>query len=126
MFARIGASNSCYRGSDCLRRFSKECGASNAESLTSTKLRKHIATMSQVLSLRSDELDLLAGFMGHDIRVHRDFYRLPSSTLQVAKISKLLLAVESGKITSLMGKNLDDIKVDVEGWSHLKHCFFYI
>ena len=80
--------------------------------------------MSQVLSLRSDELDLLAGFMGHDIRVHRDFYRLPSSTLQVAKISKLLLAVESGKITSLMGKNLDDIKVDVEGWSHLKHCFF--
>ena len=111
------------RSSDCLRRFSKECGARTPGSLTSTKLRKHIATMSQMLSLRKHELDLLATFLGHDIRVHREFYRLPEQTLQVAKVSKLLIAMERGETVTLQGRNLDDIDVDVPGQS-LMLCEF--
>ena len=38
--------------------------------------------------------------MGHDISVHRGFYRLPSATLQLAKVSKLLNAVETGNLTA--------------------------
>ena len=106
------------RSSDCLRKFSRECGAKNANTLTSTKLRKHIATMSQMLSLREHELDLLATFMGHDIRTHREFYRLPEETLQVAKVSKLLLAMENGQVASLQGRNFDDVDVDVPGAPH--------
>ena len=53
--------------------------------------------------------------MGHDIRVHREFYRLPEETLQVAKVSKLLLAMERGELASLQGRNLDDVNVDVPG-----------
>ncbi|ESO91856.1 hypothetical protein LOTGIDRAFT_163215 [Lottia gigantea] len=77
VFARCGQSTTPLRSSDILRKFAKECGAKNPEHLTSTSLRKHIATVSQILSLKENEMDALAGFLGHDIRVHREFYRLP-------------------------------------------------
>lgn len=114
LFARPYAF-SCYRGSDCLRHFSKACGAKSPESLTSTKLRKQTGTLSQVLNLTNTELDQLAGFLGHDIRVHRQFYRLPEGTLQLAKISKVLMALEQGRLAEFKGKTLDDISIDPGG-----------
>ena len=114
VFARRGSLEP-IRSSDCLRKFSRECGARNPASLTSTRLRKHVATMSQMLCLREHELDLLAAYMGHDIKVHREFYRLPEETLQVAKVSKLLLAMERGELASLQDRNFDDVNVDVPG-----------
>ncbi|KAK0146646.1 hypothetical protein N1851_014043 [Merluccius polli] len=51
-------------------------------------------------------MDQLANFLGHDIRIHREFYRLPDKTLQLAKISKVLLALESGRLAEFHGKNL--------------------
>lgn len=102
-----------YRGQDCLRTYGNECGAQNPELLRSTQLRKHVATLSQVLNLRDHELDQVADFLGHDIRVHREYYRLPEATTQLAKISKLLLAMEKGCLTDLQGKTLEEI--DIEG-----------
>ncbi|XP_034092633.1 uncharacterized protein LOC117559977 isoform X2 [Gymnodraco acuticeps] len=118
LFARPSAFT-CYRGSDCLRYFAKACGAKNPESLTSTKLRKQTGTLSQVLNLTNTELDLLADFLGHDIRVHRQFYRLPEGTLQLAKISKLLMALEQGRLAEFQGKTLDDISIDPEENVHM-------
>ncbi|XP_071849955.1 uncharacterized protein [Apostichopus japonicus] len=100
---------------DCLRKYSIDCGASHPELIRSSKLRKHVATMSQILSLKENELDLLAAYMGHDIRIHRDFYRLPESTLQVAKVSKILIMMEEGTISKFKGKALDEIDVSLEG-----------
>ncbi|KAH3805408.1 hypothetical protein DPMN_133711 [Dreissena polymorpha] len=37
--------------------------------------------------------------MGHDIRTHREYYRLPEGTLEVAKFSKILHQLNIGKIT---------------------------
>ncbi|KAK7884429.1 hypothetical protein WMY93_027552 [Mugilogobius chulae] len=114
LFARPQAC-SYFRGSDCLRHFAKMCGAKNPESLTSTKLRKQTATLSQVLNLSNTELDQLADFLGHDVRVHRQFYRLPEGTLQLAKVSKILMALEQGRMAEFKGKGLDDITIDPEG-----------
>lgn len=82
---------------------------------TSTRLRKHIATISQVLNLQENESDQLADFLGHDIRVDRQYYRLPQGTLQLAKMSKVLLAVEKGTLSQYKGQALDDIEIDPEG-----------
>ncbi|XP_057206215.1 uncharacterized protein LOC130564266 [Triplophysa rosa] len=101
-----------YRGQDCLRIYADECGAQNPELLRSTQLRKHVATLSQILNLRNHELDQVADFLGHDIRVHREYYRLPEATTQLAKISKLLLAMEKGSLTSLQGKTLEEIDIE--------------
>ncbi|XP_074530856.1 uncharacterized protein LOC141793879 [Halichoeres trimaculatus] len=113
MFARPGAL-SAYRGGECIQKFARESGAKNPEALTSTKLRKHIATMSQVLNLQENESDQLADFLGHDIRVHRQYYRLPQGTLQLAKMSKVLLAVEKGTLSQYKGQALDDIEINPE------------
>lgn len=86
LFARPGAS-SAFNGRDAIHKFTQECGAKCPEALSQTKLRKHIATMSKVLNLEENEADQLADFLGHDIRVHREYYRLPEGTLQLAKMS---------------------------------------
>ncbi|KAI4793452.1 hypothetical protein KUCAC02_032708 [Chaenocephalus aceratus] len=105
---------SCYRGQDCLRLHASKCGAKHPEHLRLLHLRKHVATLSQVLHLKNNELDQVADFRGHDIRVHQDFYRLPVPTTQLAKISKLLLSMEKGQLSSIRGKSLDEIDIEDE------------
>lgn len=101
-----------YRGQDCLRIYANDCGAQSPELLRSTQLRKHVATLSQVLNLKNHKLDQVADFLGHDIRVHREYYRLPEATTQLAKISKLLLAMEKGTLGNLQGKTLEEIEIE--------------
>ncbi|XP_076128614.1 uncharacterized protein LOC143117439 isoform X1 [Alosa pseudoharengus] len=57
-------------------------------------------------------MDQLADFLGHNIAVHRKFYRLPEGTLQLAKVSKVLMAMERGCLMDYKGKNLDEIEID--------------
>lgn len=100
-----------FRGSDVLRKYSVECGAKQPHTLTSTKLRKHIASTAQVVSLKENELDSLASFLGHDLCVHTNFYRLPSDVIEIARVSKLFLAAEKGNLASFSGKHLSDIEI---------------
>ncbi|KAK2814261.1 hypothetical protein Q5P01_000663 [Channa striata] len=74
-----------------------------------------MATMSKVLHLKDNEMDDLADFLGHYTRVHRQYYRLPEGTLQLAKISKVLLALEQELLHEFKGRNLDEISIDLQG-----------
>ena len=85
----------------------------NPEAITSTHLRKHIATVCKVLHLKEKELDWLAWHMGYDRRIHREYYRLHESTTELAKVSKILAIVDEGSISKWIGKPLDQIDVDV-------------
>ncbi|XP_067296597.1 uncharacterized protein [Pseudorasbora parva] len=117
LFARPGVMTN-IRGCDCLRKYANESKAENPELLRSTKLRKQVATLCQLLDLSEQELEQVARFMGHDIRVHRDFYRQTDKTFQIAKISKLLFAMEQGTET-LRGKNLNTLHPSVCGESSI-------
>jgi len=103
---------SYFRGSDVLRKFAVQCNAKRPASLTSTNLRKSVACMAQVLSLKEHEMESLASFMGHDIRVHTQFYRLPLDVVQVARVAKIFLAAEQGRISEYAGKQLSEISID--------------
>ena len=92
VFDATRGSSGYIRGSDVLRYSSEECGAQHAAQLRSTSLRNHVATLSQVLNLREHELDQLARYMGHETRIHREFYRLPHDVYQPAKVAKVLMA----------------------------------
>lgn len=100
-----------HRGQDCLRIHANQCSAKHPEHLRSTQLTKPVATLSQVLNLKNNKLDQVADFLGHDIRVHWDFYRLPVPTTQLAKISKLLLSMEKGHLSSQQGRSLDETEL---------------
>ena len=67
----------------------------------------------KVLALKEGELEWLSNHLGHDIQVHKDFYRLHDSTIEIAKVSKLLIAADQGQISTLQGKSLSEI--DIEG-----------
>ena len=94
----IANSDGHMRGSDTLRKLSMETPLKKPLLLRSTKLQKQIATLSQLVNLSENEQDVLAQFMGHDLKTHRDYYRLPSGTIQVSKVAKLLLQLESGTV----------------------------
>ena len=86
----------------------------NPKAITSTHLRKHIATVCKVLHLEEKELDWLAWHMGCDIRILREYYRLHESTTELAKVSKILAIVDEGSISFVDWEaNLDQIDVDV-------------
>ena len=110
VFARP-LSSTPLRASLCLHDLAVECCAASPENLTNTRLRKHISTTSQILNLQVCDLDILPSFLGHNIHVHCNFYRLPQETLQLAKVCKIL-AYDRGQIASYKGKNLDEIQLD--------------
>ena len=115
LFARPGRSQFPYRGTDCIRQFASECGAKHPETITSTKLRKQLATLAQILNLNETSQDILATFQGHDIRVHREYYRLQDNALQIAKVSKVLHALNNGSISMYKGCNFDEIEFEETG-----------
>ncbi|XP_042276988.1 uncharacterized protein LOC121903728 isoform X1 [Thunnus maccoyii] len=52
---------SAYNGSDCIQKYVKECGAKDPEALKSAKIRKHYATMLQLINLDENEADQIFG-----------------------------------------------------------------
>jgi len=46
--------------------------------------------------------------MGHDLTIHNEYYRLPDETLQISRVRKILLAMESRKLHELKGKSLKE------------------
>lgn len=123
----LPSSENYIRGSDALRNASRVCGAEHPDTLTSTSLRKHVATVTQVLNLKDNELDMLAKFMGHDIRVHREFYRLPSDVLQTSQLAKIFMLMESGDLAAHKGKSLAELMVMVtDDSSEISECSCHV
>jgi len=112
VFAKASDSMQAVRGWACLRACASRIELERPELITSTKLRKYVATLSQLMDLKSNELDWLARHLGHDINVHREFYRLQHSSLELAKVSRMLIAVDEGNATEFAGKSLHEIKLD--------------
>ncbi|KAB0804418.1 hypothetical protein PPYR_01388 [Photinus pyralis] len=83
------------------------------EAISSNKLRKHIATVTQILNLSKEDIAQFSKFMGHTEKTHADFYELPVDIYQTAKVSKLLLMMEKGSLpTEFKGKTLSQIEFD--------------
>ncbi|XP_044765392.1 uncharacterized protein LOC123321723 [Coccinella septempunctata] len=101
-------------GYKVLQGYARASGAKNPSAITCTRLRKYLATLSQLFSLNETEVDQLVTFMGHTIGVHKNSYRLPDDIHQTAKISKLLLLLEGGNLQEFKGKTLDEIGIDLE------------
>lgn len=59
-----------------MAKFAKSSKARHPETLTSSRLRKQIATVLQVLNLSPVEREQLASFMGHTEKTHNEYYRL--------------------------------------------------
>ena len=101
------------RGNEVMRKvLSKIDNLQNPERIRSTELRKYCATVTQISDLSENELRWLADHMGHNLDVHRDFYRLKDSTIELTKVARVLCAIDEGNAANFSGKSLSDINVE--------------
>lgn len=68
----------------------------------------------QVLSLDSTQMEWVAEHLGHSLDVEKVFYKMTSSTIEKAKIAKLLILADRGSIDRYRGKTLDELSFDGE------------
>ncbi|XP_053181456.1 uncharacterized protein LOC128364858 [Scomber japonicus] len=64
LFARP-RSLSAYKGSECIQKSVKKCGAKDREALTLANIQKHYATMLQMINLDENEADQILGPNNH-------------------------------------------------------------
>lgn len=100
-------------GTRTLRKYAIKSGAQRPNSITATRLRKHLATITQLLQFSESDLEQLSNFMGHTLKTHCDMYRMPDDVYQTAKVSKLLLLMTEGGAEQFKGKSLEEIDVDL-------------
>ncbi|XP_050398308.1 uncharacterized protein LOC126816141 isoform X3 [Patella vulgata] len=88
------------------------------ETIKSTLLRRFTAKVSQILIMNENEMDWLAVYLGCDRSVQQKFDKLRQDDVELAKVAKILYAVDTGKIHKFTGKNLDEIDVDgdIQDW----------
>jgi hypothetical protein len=100
------------RGPDAMRKICKKLDLKEPELIKSSNLRKYVATVSQIVDMNESEMGWLANHLGHDIHVHKQFYRLPQSTIEMAVVGNLLMAVDEARAHLFKGKNPRDIQLE--------------
>ena len=114
LFANTALKN--VRGCDALRISVEKCGYTcdlqKPHLLKSTQLRKHVATIAQILVLNEDELGHISNHMGHSEAIHKEFYRQQESVIEKTHITKLLNLVNTGNIAKYKGKTLNDVSLE--------------
>ncbi|XP_072383666.1 uncharacterized protein [Diabrotica undecimpunctata] len=100
-------------GTKIIHKYAKKCQLERPASITATKLRKHLATITQLLQFSNNDMEQLSKFMGHTLQTHCNYYRLSDKVYQTAKISKLLLLMMEGGAEKYKGKTLDEIDINL-------------
>ncbi|XP_064629185.1 uncharacterized protein LOC135488486 [Lineus longissimus] len=90
----------------------KDADCSRPDLISTTRLRKYTATVTQIMGLKPGEIEWLSNHLGHTVNVHKDWYRLHESTIEMAKVSKVLIAIENGQAGKFKGKSIDEIQFD--------------
>lgn len=81
-------------GSKCLKSIVDSCFLERPEAIKTTKLRKYMATVAQIADLNETEWEWLALHLGHDVVVHKSYYRQQEHVIELAKVAKLLIAFD--------------------------------
>lgn len=107
-----GKSRNSLRGNDVMAKVCKMVDLKQPKLVTSTNLRKYVATISQLVDMNETEMGWLAKHLGHDIHIHKGFYRMQESTLEMAVVGNLLVAIDEGRAHKFKGRNLRDIQLE--------------
>ena len=99
-----------YWSAESLNKFAKDFELENKPLFRSTKLRKYMASAAQFLNLPQHQRTWVADFLGHDLRVHDKYYRMHADAVNLAKVTKMLYMVDSGKLEDVYSKDLDTIQ----------------
>ncbi|KAK9876275.1 hypothetical protein WA026_012574 [Henosepilachna vigintioctopunctata] len=96
-------------GHKVFRKYVISAGIQNTTFFTYTKLKKYIATLSQLFTMNVSDIEQLASFLGLILGVDISSYKLEDKLNQITRISKLLILMEENRILGIWGKKLGDI-----------------
>jgi hypothetical protein len=62
----------------------------------------------QVFDLSDGELEWLSNHLGHNLEVHKDTYRLHGHAVEISKVSRIQLAIESGDVATSVERQVSE------------------
>ncbi|KAJ8677577.1 hypothetical protein QAD02_013364 [Eretmocerus hayati] len=83
--------------SRALSGYATACNVEEPDLLTGTNLRKHLATLLSRRNISQDDLKAVAHFMGHDLEIHKQYYRQP---VAASELQQLVLILKGAKQTN--------------------------
>lgn len=113
LFANPNTQNSFLWAYKVLKKIALTCNVTNINAITATCLRKHIATIAQLISLGDNDLEQLSAHLGHEKATHLNYYRKTDDKLQIAKVSKLLLLMEKKSMGEYRGTSIENIDLEI-------------
>lgn len=75
LFANPRTENRWLSGYHTVKKLAELSGVRNKDLFTTTRLRKQIATVLQVMNITDNEMEQFASFMGHTKKTHENYYR---------------------------------------------------
>ena len=105
---RVG--NACLRGWDTIQGWTKKMKLRKPNLLTPTQTRKFLATVLQLLDLSEAELTWITNHLGHTKDVHKGWYREEDGTIELTKVAKVLVAIDTGESRSIQNKKIDSLQ----------------
>lgn len=75
-------------------------------------MRKHIATIAQLLAMGGSDLEQLSNHLRYEKTTRFNFYR-KTDKLKIAKVSELLLRMEKKSLAEYQGKSVEEIDLEV-------------
>jgi hypothetical protein len=62
--------------------------------------------------LSNGEQEWLSNHLGHQIQIDKDYYRQQEGVVEIAKVCRILMAVDSGSTHKYAGKSLAEVEVE--------------
>ena len=97
--------------------FKKKINLKKLKFITPARTRKYLSTILQQLDMSESELTRVTDHFGHTKDVHKNWYRREDATIELTKIAKVLLAVNSDESRNVQSKGIDDLLKEVLGES---------
>ncbi len=69
---------------------------SRPDLISSTRIRKEVATTLQLLDMKEAESTWVSNHLGHAVNVHKQWYRQEGFTMELTKVAKVLMAKDDG------------------------------
>ena len=101
------------RGTDAMRNILKDVPDLHyPERIRTRELRKLFCTLMQLGELNDEGIQWVADHLGHSVDVHKEFYRLHDSSIELTKVARLLLSVDEGNAKKFNGRRLSEITIE--------------
>jgi len=111
IFASLGSQDSQINSWHAMNKMAQEAGCKQPHLISSSRLRKYLATVCQILDFEDYELEWLSRHLAHDLNTHKNHYRQHDATVEIAKIGSLIVAADAGQLSKYAGKKLSEINV---------------